>query len=150
MSDLGNGLHARPGFDEGERRDPGPQQWPDWTGRALLGCWWGLIFLATHVPMPVSEGPSPLPDKLIHYVMYFGLGLLLPLWRGWGQRMTMRTLATDLAILAGYAAVDELLQIPIPGRSAEWLDVVADVAGGLTGLVVFAVTRWRRRGPVPG
>ena len=119
-----------------------------WTGRLLLVGWWLLIFTATHLPLSSSAGDSPVPDKLIHFVMYAGLGFLLPFW---SDRRRHRTLAGYLVlftIIALYAVADELLQIPV-GRTAEWLDGVADLAGGGVGLFAnWYRERRSRRGQI--
>jgi VanZ family protein len=107
----------------------------DWA----LGLWWGAMFLGTHIPLPNTPGESPIPDKLIHFVMYFGLGWLLPAAGANRERPTWRQIAACFAGIAAYAVLDELLQIPV-GRTAEWWDGVADLAGAACGLLL---ARWR-------
>lgn len=114
------------------------------SARALLGAWWLLIFTATHVPIPPPVGEPQIPDKSIHFVMYFVLGALLPLWDGWGSRPGWRRLLGFFGVLAAYALADELLQIPV-GRSAEWLDGLADLLGGAAGLTGHALLRRLQR-----
>jgi VanZ family protein len=109
--------------------------------RVLLLCWWVLIFTATHTPIPPPEGAPAVPDKSIHFGMYAVLGALLVLWEGWRVRLARRRCGASLGILAGYAVVDELLQIPV-GRSAEWLDGAADLLGGTAGVSIAAIAQW--------
>jgi VanZ family protein len=96
------------------------------------------MFTATHIPMPPQPGESPVPDKLIHYLMYLVLGLLLPLWRGWTAPVSVAGGLKSLVLLGLYGGLDELLQIPV-GRSAEWFDWLADLGGAATGLALHAV-----------
>ncbi|MFV0446251.1 MAG: VanZ family protein, partial [Planctomycetaceae bacterium] len=103
--------------------------WTRWSGQVLLCTWWLLMFTATHIPMPSKVGDSQVPDKLIHFLMFLGLGFLLPLWRGWSSALTWRRRLALFGIVTLYAIADELLQIPV-GRTAEWLDGAADLAGG--------------------
>lgn len=111
--------------------------WPRWWGQLLLGTWWLAMFIATHIPMPTKVGDSPVPDKLIHFVMFAVLGMLLQLWRGWSVPLSPRRAMQLFGLLVVYAVADELLQIPV-GRSAEWLDGAADLAGGACGLLLAA------------
>ncbi|NLF71866.1 MAG: VanZ family protein [Candidatus Anammoximicrobium sp.] len=101
----------------------------------MLIVYWVALCLGTHLPdrMAVAVTP-PVSDKLLHLAAYAGLGFLLALlaarlgWRGW------RTYAAALLILGVYATLDELAQIPVPGRRAELADWVADLLGVATGL----------------
>ncbi|MEZ6064706.1 MAG: VanZ family protein [Planctomycetaceae bacterium] len=128
-----------PAIDDPAGQAPSTR-WPAWSAPATLAAWWGLIFLLTHIPIPSTGGPSPVPDKLIHFIMYGGLGVLLPAWKGWDRPIHWREVGGLLLVIIVYAVVDELLQIPV-GRTAEWLDGVADLLGGATGL---AVAVWSR------
>jgi VanZ family protein len=109
--------------------------------RVLLLGWWALIFTITHIPIPPPVGEATVPDKSIHFGMYAVLGALLVLWEGWRVRVSWRRCGASLAILAAYAVVDELLQIPV-GRSAEWLDGAADLLGGVVGIGSVALVQW--------
>ena len=74
-------------------------------------------------------------DKVLHFLAYGGLALLLGIWRGPERWMS------SFAIIAVYAVVDELLQIPV-GRSCEVADGVADWLGATAGgLLAWAVSR---------
>jgi VanZ family protein len=102
------------------------------------------MFLATHLPIAPSAGESPVPDKLVHFLMYAVLGVLLPLWNGRGERpgerLNVRRLGRLWFVIAGYAALDELLQLPV-GRSAEWGDFASDLCGAAAGLALAAAAR---------
>ena len=55
------------------------------------------------------------------------------------RRLTLALYVGLVAALAGYAAVDELLQTPLPQRVADPLDWLADVTGAAFGAAVFAL-----------
>ncbi|MCA9055571.1 MAG: VanZ family protein [Planctomycetaceae bacterium] len=90
--------------------------------------------------MATTSGDSRVPDKLIHFVMFAVLGTLLPEWLPRTVPLTLRRATWLFAVMAVYGAVDELLQIPV-GRSAEWRDWYADLAGAAAGLVLAKL--WR-------
>ena len=88
-----------------------------WVGLLLILFW---QFVA---PNPlVTE--SPLNDKLIHAVVFLGLGLSgLYVWAG---RLSHGQVLVPLGL---YGALIEVTQHFVPGRHLEFLDWVADVAG---------------------
>jgi VanZ family protein len=110
---------------------------------------WALaIFVLSSLPGPALP---PLPavnaDKLVHAAVF---GLLSAL----ASRALLRTtrLGSAAVVLlaslaaATYGASDEFHQRFVAGRSADWLDVLADAAGGLLGAVTFtSITASRRR-----
>jgi VanZ family protein len=115
------------------------ESWPLWAARLALAGWWALMFAGTHIPPRPSLESAPVNDKVVHFLMYAVLGALLPLWDGW-RRLSPRRLAEFFAILSLYAVADELLQIPV-GRTADWRDGLADLAGAAAGLAVAMAVR---------
>jgi VanZ family protein len=109
----------------------------------LLSAYWIVIFAGTHVPGTVLGG-SLASDKLVHFAAYAGLGFLLASVINGLQPSWRRYLLAGI-ILACYGVVDELGQIPIPGRTAELGDLVADGLGAATGLTAhrLVVLVWR-------
>ena len=108
-----------------------------WLGTA--GYWIGL-FILTHTPtaLPLVVIKS---DKTGHFL---GHGLLAAAifasLRVAGRRDPVLAV---LVIGMIFGAVDEWLQIPIPGRSCELLDWFADVAGVAVAATAGAIiTRW--------
>jgi len=86
--------------------------------------------------------PAPPPshwfqiDKLLHFLSWGGLAFLAyPLTdRAWPA----------FGLVGLHGALIELIQIPVPGRSGEVLDLVADLLGAAVGVMV---SRWLwRRG----
>ncbi|MFA7506433.1 MAG: VanZ family protein [Burkholderiaceae bacterium] len=81
--------------------------------------------------------PTPPWDRLLHFVVYGGYATLA--WIGFGGR---RWLAAALvAIVIGF--LDEGLQSLAPGRTADWTDIAADVAGALVAVAVLGALRRR-------
>lgn len=108
--------------------------------------WAAVILTLTSIPAPdfapVGAFAFPGADKLVHAGMYGVLGALLA--RAAGGAAPPRTLGRLLLGVLLFAVVDEWHQRFIPGRSADALDVVADVAGAAVGFA--AAARLLRRG----
>jgi VanZ family protein len=92
-----------------------------------------LIFAGSSISSPPRIGPD-VSDKLLHLVVYAGLGVVLvrARSRAWRRPVTAR--------LALYGASDEFHQSFVPGRDVEALDVVADAAGST--LAALALWAW--------
>jgi len=74
-----------------------------------------------------------LPDKLLHFVAYFGLAALAT--DALGARRAAVFAVLGLVILGGAL---EILQAFV-GRDAEWLDEVANTAGAISGGALAAL-----------
>src|SRR5258708_2555710 len=74
-----------------------------------------LLFVGSH---PVPQGW----DKLAHFACFSVITALL--WRGTCGRAPLAV----LACVVTFAALDELHQMFLPTRSAEWLDVDTEAA----------------------
>ena len=107
----------------------------------------GALAVAVLVSLAVLFAPaSDVPtapagvDKVVHLSLFLALALT-GRWAGCRRQVTA-------VLLLLYAAVSELLQgTDLVGRDAEVLDWVADAAGVLAGLLLWAVIS-RPRGPV--
>ena len=109
---------------------------------ALTLLYWLGLFIATHIPAPRLPY-IPVADKTAHFVTYALLAIALCLSFSLSGRTDHAALV--LASLLAYAAIDELLQIPV-NRSCEMADWYADVAGAAAGVVIARVLLWRRFG----
>ncbi len=94
---------------------------------------WALtIFLAstrTRIAGPEIEGS----DKVVHFFAYGLLAsLICRLGRGW------RAAAIAALLASAYGATDEWHQYYTPGRSCDFWDWVADTAGALVAVAVYA------------
>ena len=87
------------------------------------------ILTVSSVPRLAPRGPLfPGCDKLAHFIEYLILGVALRYWSGDGRK---RFLAGGI----GFAILDELHQMFIPGRHASGWDVLADTLGLVVGFV---------------
>lgn len=80
--------------------------------------------------------PTPPWDRLLHFVVYGGYATLA--WIASGGRWLPAVLAAALIGLA-----DEGLQSLSPGRTADWTDIAADIAGALVAVWVLGALRRR-------
>ena len=108
----------------------------------LLACYWGLLFLGTHLPMPrLGELPKH-SDKGMHLIAYAGLSFLLLLWISTIRKLEYRHFVMIFAVTALYAAADELLQmIPVVNRTCDVYDALADCLGSVLGLLSAVMVR---------
>ena len=126
-----------------------------WIATAL---WAGLTWLLLTLPPPPAQelpGWAQLPflaglpaiDKLGHAALFLVLALLLDrALAGSGRRSRRESLTWTLAAVAVWGAATELRQAFVPGRTAEGLDLLADVAGALAYAAAAWLSRgWRRR-----
>jgi VanZ family protein len=102
----------------------------------LLTLYWAALFLGTHLPRMSIPGGS---DKLAHFLAFAGLAYLLA-WFVASLHPTRGAILTVLWVVILYAALDELTQLLIPTRHGDVADWWADVAGGLSGLLGYALT----------
>jgi VanZ family protein len=106
-----------------------------------LAVYWIGLFLGTHVP--VAQVHLESNDKLLHFLAYAGLALLLTLVVNWRAAGGLRPkhlvlIVVGLAIFGGF---DELTQ-PLVNRQADWFDWIADVSGVVFGTALgVAVAR---------
>lgn len=106
-----------------------------------LTFYWILLFTLT--TMPTESIPAMgVNDKLEHTLAYFGLSFLLYLTLLFQRKSVMLkkyALLFTLLIVALYGALDEFHQLLIPGRSCELLDFLADMLGGVLGIVLLRI-----------
>jgi hypothetical protein len=103
------------------------------------------IFYLSHQP-DLPHAPDPWLDvllkKLGHAAEYAVLFLfLLRAWRR--DRAADQALNTSLIATAAYAISDELHQAFVPGRKANWYDVLIDVSLALLLWRLLRRGRWR-------
>ncbi len=124
---------ARPGLIGAIVR-PGP----------ALRCGAGALGLALVVTMfwlgsqPGASDLIPTPpwDRLLHFVVYGGYATLA--WIAFDGRWLPAVMA---AVAIGLA--DEGLQSLAPGRTADWTDIAADIAGAVVAVWVLGALRRR-------
>jgi VanZ family protein len=112
------------------------------SSRALvvvLVMYWLALFASTHVPGRYL-GEIHIWDKLAHLISYAGLAFLLALVGLFRRRPSWAAYGGLFAIVVLYGAVDELAQIPVPGRSADLMDWSADALGAILGLTFHGLS----------
>lgn len=113
-----------------------------WTTLA----YWGVLFVATHIPLPPLPASGMGSDKVAHVAAFAGLGFLCALWLALAGRLTSGRTLLLLAVLAVYGAVDEWLQ-QFVGRFTDFDDWIADVSGAVIGIAVVWVLQTVRPPP---
>lgn len=110
--------------------------------QVALAIYWLALIVSTHVPSDTPLVPGGQIDEIAHLIAFAILAVLLATtWQlssGW---LTSAHLTWAWAAIALFAAVDELTQ-SLFGRESSGGDWLADVAGALVGLSLFA---WCRR-----
>jgi len=100
---------------------------------ALLTGWIAILITLTSIPNPdFGEGFQGM-DKVAHFGFYGVAGFLCALWRRESGRSGRRAVAFAVVFVVLLGASDEIHQRWIPGRSMDFLDWVADIAGGVAG-----------------
>ncbi len=105
-------------------------------GWVAVALWLALQVTLTSLPgkaIPVAL-PHPL-DWAGHFCLYGGLGALIAR-AALLHRWPLRRLVWAGVLLSTWAALDELHQLFIPGRSAEVSDWLSDTLGASLGLYV--------------
>jgi len=92
------------------------------------------IFIGGEAPGAGSLFPPPW-DKLVHFVAYGSIGILL------GLIIRFRPLVLILILVVLIGAADEFHQIHIPGRHAGLDDLSADFFGALAALPIIRQLR---------
>ena len=84
------------------------------------------------------------PDKLEHFIVFFGFGILLRLTASHSRYPHIRENATlvTLMIGIGYGALDEVHQMLVPYRSPSIYDFVADAAGIIASQIFITLVMW--------
>lgn len=108
-------------------------------------CWLLIILLLTLTPgnaLPETNLWAELLniDKVVHFIIFGILAMLMII--GFTKQYTFAALrkyavTAALAVSIGYGILIELIQIPIPGRGLELMDMVANTIGCLLGYAVF-------------
>jgi len=98
-----------------------------------------LIFVQSSFPSIESAPELPFSDKMLHFFAYAVLGALF--LRAY-QTLRIKSnpiLLLILSILSSslYGISDELHQHFVPSRSAEWMDILADVLGSVFGVFIY-------------
>ncbi|MDF1557225.1 MAG: VanZ family protein [ANME-2 cluster archaeon] len=77
-------------------------------------------------------------DKLLHFFLYAGFGIVLYLTLHFSRNAKLQKYAVLFAFIIGvtYAITDEIHQTYVPGRSGTIADLMADTAGLVFSLII--------------
>nr|MBC7244374.1 VanZ family protein [Chloroflexota bacterium] len=123
--------------------------------RILVWLWYWLpplllmafIFYVSSQPR-LPQAPGPRVDALLKKLAHFGEYTLLFILFARAFRRTQsvdRAMFTSLLATAAYAITDEAHQAFVPGRHANWYDVLIDISGGLLLLGMLHSRCWLQR-----
>jgi VanZ family protein len=122
----------------------------DNTGRIIIPI---LHWIFPHASQARLELMHHYVRKTAHFTEYFILSMLiLRAIRGNRQTTKLVWALTTIALVAGYASLDEFHQSFVPGRTAAVTDVLIDTTGGIAAqivaglLLLWAHVRARRQG----
>lgn len=104
-----------------------------------LAVYWSIIFIATSIPIDEIPHIFKFQDKFEHFVAYFILAILISFtlhFQNKNNKLKKRFFYFSLLILILYGALDELHQMLIPGRIADFYDWLADIIGGSLGILL--------------
>jgi VanZ family protein len=107
-----------------------PAGW--WRWGVVAGYLLAIFWASSRSTLPSLPGhPS---DKLLHFVAYAGMSLLM-IWaatRGRWRRTSWSVVLLVTLVCTAYGVSDELHQRFVPNRQADLADLVADALGGMT------------------
>jgi len=101
--------------------------------------YWPSLFILAHIPIPLFVRRAGVSDKSLHFLAYLVLVFLLWFAIGPDRKVNWRRAAVwwILFVVVWYGVFDEWLQAHV-GRSGDVADFLADLAGTLTGLILFS------------
>ncbi|MBX3007794.1 MAG: VanZ family protein [Melioribacteraceae bacterium] len=105
-----------------------------------LGAYWIFLFTATSIPTIPMPRMFDAQDKLEHLAAYFIFGVLLALSLAIQNHIyaiKRNFVLSSFLIVLIYAGIDELHQLLIPGRYCDFFDWIADVIGGVIGILII-------------
>ena len=113
--------------------DPRHQQWSRW---GLVLAYMAVLFVLSSIPNPPAF-PRAGSDKLIHAVLYAGLGTvtLRALTQGRWREIRAAHAIGALLIAIVYGAFDEFHQSFVDGRESNLADLGADALGACAAAV---------------
>ena len=101
--------------------------------------YWLFIFIGTSLPSDNLSTILEIGDKLKHFIAYFILAILLGLnlhFQDKWKSISINYLIYTFIICTTYGVLDELHQMLVPNRSAEFYDWLADLLGSTMGIIL--------------
>ncbi|MFZ1518171.1 MAG: VanZ family protein [Ignavibacteriaceae bacterium] len=111
--------------------------------------YWIILFILTSLPTGLAIETRDVSDKLLHFGAYGLLSVLLHLnmyFQNKFIRLKNSPATFTLVIASIYGLIDEIHQMFVPGRSAEFLDWVADFSGSLVAVLItgYIINRFKQ------
>lgn len=118
---------------------------------AVLIFYWVGIFFATHIPIPEWTRKMGMSDKIMHFAAYLVLMLLLWLSTSFEKKADWKKIRPWLfmGIVAVYAIFDELSQYFIGGRSTDLYDLLSNLFGAITAMVMVTIMAGHHTAMIP-
>jgi len=110
-----------------------------WHRKAIALIYFGIVALLSLLPMYDLPEVSLFPgaEKMVHFSMYFGMAVLAC----WSLDLSSNRIRKMYWLLLGvfmYGVLMEILQRTMHnGRSFEFRDMIANLAGAVAGLLVY-------------
>lgn len=101
--------------------------------------YWIILFILTSLPSGIAISIADVSDKVNHFGGYGLLSVLLYLnlyFQDKFERLNKYPALFTVLIASVYGLLDEVHQMFVPGRSAEFLDWVADFSGSLIAVLI--------------
>ena len=103
--------------------------------------WLGIIFSLSSLPASKTpELPFPHLDKIVHVIEFAILGMFT--MRAFNSLTKLRSIKVKICLSVSicviWAISDELHQLYVPGRQADFFDFIADVLGVCLALWLFS------------
>lgn len=98
-----------------------------------------LLVCVIRLPQPDREIPVAHADKWVHLLLYMGLSSLLWLDQQRAQLQGWPKIIVLWLLPIAWGGLIELLQGTLFARSAEWMDMVANMVGVALGALLFRV-----------
>lgn len=107
--------------------------------------WAIVIFILCTLPgqdLPDPHLNIPHLDKIVHFGMFFIMALLLCNELEYQTRFSLRKIfLISVSVIFLYGGIIEILQKYFFNRSGDVLDLLADVAGGIIGCLLYPTAK---------
>jgi VanZ family protein len=111
--------------------------WSPARRRVVFALCLAVMTGGTHWPSELGGVQTDHLDKIVHFAAFTVLGWLAAWAFDFGKRSRIERFAVILFSIALYAALDEITQ-PYVGRQCDPLDWLADIAGAMGGMAIYA------------
>lgn len=115
------------------------------TWKIIFWFWAGLVFLLSVIPNTPHtnfqvRGLAIRIDYFSHFIIYALLSLFFVAWKRMNPYF-LRQLTIFACLAPLFSAVNELLQLLVPGRGFSLMDIVFNISGLLCGVLLTLKTR---------